>query len=86
MCDLHFEDGDFHPCPRCSGSGEVQCHCGGDLCLCENHGDAPCPLCFGEGEISQSDYDRYEAERRKFAEALRPFFTAPEPSKHGEAG
>jgi hypothetical protein len=25
-------------CPRCDGHRTVDCHCGGDLCVCENYG------------------------------------------------
>lgn len=32
-------------CELCHGSGSVTCHCGGDLCVCENHGEEPCPRC-----------------------------------------
>ena len=34
-------------CETCSGMGEVNCYCGGDLCICENYGSAPCPDCGG---------------------------------------
>lgn len=29
----------------CGGTGEVNCFCGGDLCVCHNHGAAACPGC-----------------------------------------
>lgn len=45
-------DDDYCQCPRCSGSGEVDCRCGGDLCCCMNYGYQMCPLCYGEGEVS----------------------------------
>ena len=32
-------------CDACSGTGEVDCYCGGDLCVCANHGTMPCPHC-----------------------------------------
>lgn len=35
-------------CPRCDGHQTVNCHCGGDLCVCENYGEKPCPFCGGE--------------------------------------
>jgi RecJ-like exonuclease len=69
--DYDYDDAFGTPCPHCNGDGEVNCHCGGDLCLCENHGDAPCPVCFGEGEVSEATYDRYEEGRRKHVAALR---------------
>lgn len=34
-------------CHRCSNTGEVNCHCGGDLCVCENYGEMICPRCDG---------------------------------------
>lgn len=63
----HYDDYDDGGicCPRCSGMGSVDCHCGGDLCVCENYGDAPCPLCDGEGEVSEATYQKYEEARAK---------------------
>lgn len=29
----------------CGGSGELHCWCGGDLCVCHNHGAVPCYGC-----------------------------------------
>lgn len=29
----------------CSGLGTLHCHCGGDLCVCHNHGEVECPGC-----------------------------------------
>lgn len=37
-------------CARCVGTGMVECLCGGDLCVCENNGEAFCPCCDGDGE------------------------------------
>lgn len=41
-----------HPNPHfepaagpCDGSGDVDCFCGGDQCVCHNHGEAECPGC-----------------------------------------
>lgn len=71
MCE-DFDD-EFCQCPRCSGWGFVDCHCGGDLCVCENYGERDCPLCHGEGEVSEATYHAYEAWQREndrlFAEA-----------------
>lgn len=81
-------DEDFCQCPRCSGWGEIDCHCGGDLCVCENYGVKDCPLCLGEGEVSEDVYNRYlDHERenaRLFAEA-RAKIEAEHPSPTGEA-
>lgn len=68
-------DEDFTQCPRCSGWGHVDCHCGGDLCVCTNYGEAMCPLCHGEGEVSEDYYQRYMAQQR---ENLRMFAEARE--------
>lgn len=29
----------------CGGSGYFDCHCGGDLCVCHNHGEVECFGC-----------------------------------------
>lgn len=57
--DDWFDDGEWCQCPRCMGSGSVDCHCGGDQCYCENHGDAPCPVCGGDGEVTVEREQRY---------------------------
>lgn len=31
--------------PRCGGLGLLFCHCGGDLCICHNHGEVECFGC-----------------------------------------
>lgn len=59
------DDMDGICCPRCDGWGTVNCHCGGDLCICENYGDATCPLCIGEGTVSHADEQRYLDARQK---------------------
>ncbi len=36
----------FEPLPeRCGGSGVLDCYCGGDLCVCHNHGEQDCDGC-----------------------------------------
>jgi hypothetical protein len=40
-------DQDGPTCTRCDGYGYVDCHCGGDLCVCENYGEKICPKCGG---------------------------------------
>jgi hypothetical protein len=32
-------------CEHCQNTGSLDCHCGGDLCICENYGEYPCPYC-----------------------------------------
>lgn len=60
-------DEDFCRCPRCSGWGFIDCHCGGDLCVCDNYGEADCPLCHGEGDVSEATYRIYEERQRENA-------------------
>lgn len=63
--DDYLSDDDC-TCPRCSGWGHIDCHCGGDLCVCDNYGEADCPLCCGDGQISTARYDAYQAAQRKW--------------------
>ena len=69
--DDEYEYADLPMCPNCMGSGEVPCHCGGDLCVCENHGDAPCPTCVGEGSVTEERYNRYMENLRQQREMMR---------------
>lgn len=75
--DDYFDDeirDDCQLCPRCDGHQIVSCHCGGDLCFCDNHGEAPCPLCGGEyggeGYVKNEVAERYLKKQREFMEAL----------------
>lgn len=34
-------------CEECHNTGELDCYCGGDLCICTNYGVYPCPHCDG---------------------------------------
>ena len=43
---------------RCGGSGFLDCHCGGDLCVCHNHGEAECHGC-PDCEDDDDDYEDY---------------------------
>ena len=45
--DQSGDDDDREECQACDGFGWVNCHCGGDLCICENNGEAPCMKCGG---------------------------------------
>lgn len=29
----------------CGGAGVLHCYCGGDLCVCHNHGEVECDGC-----------------------------------------
>ncbi|MGX1693184.1 hypothetical protein [Brevundimonas naejangsanensis] len=69
--DFDYGDDDSVTCPRCSGGGTVDCHCGGDLCVCENYGERDCPTCHGEGEVSSERHDRYRQSEREAHEAMR---------------
>jgi hypothetical protein len=75
MCnDCRYDDDlpeDNVICPRCDGNRIVDCHCGGDLCVCENYGEMDCPMCHGEGDVTKARADKYYARRREFAEQLR---------------
>lgn len=46
--EYEYWDGDDSEdawCDTCQNMGTINCHCGGDLCVCENHGEMPCPNC-----------------------------------------
>lgn len=75
--DLHdeFEERDEgHVCPRCDGWRQVSCHCGGDLCVCENYGEMDCPLCGGEGDVSDEVFAKWCERRREFAQVMKESF------------
>jgi hypothetical protein len=40
----------------CGGTGSLNCHCGGDLCVCHYHGETECPGCT-ECEGPDDDFD-----------------------------
>ena len=47
----------------CGGTGYLDCHCGGDLCVCHHHGqEVECPGCRdcldgADGDFGTDDYD-----------------------------
>lgn len=49
-------------CERCQNTGEVDCHCGGDLCVCGRE-EIECPRCHGRsaepyfGAMDDDDVD-----------------------------
>lgn len=45
--DYHFDNEDDYEgwCDTCHNTGMIDCHCGGDLCVCRNNGELPCPHC-----------------------------------------
>ena len=69
-------DKDWARCPCCDGFGEVACHCGGDQCYCDNHGERPCPLCGGDGEVSEAVYAGYIQRERETAAAFHAAWKA----------
>ena len=43
---------------NCGGTGMLDCHCGGDLCVCHNHGEVECFGCPGcEPDDDRDEYD-----------------------------
>lgn len=72
--DFYDYEPDGIPCPRCQGDGTVDCHCGGDLCVCENYGERDCPICHGEGEVSEEREATYFENQRAAFEAMRRVF------------
>lgn len=53
---------DFKPgwCSHCQNTGYIDCHCGGDLCICENNGEEPCPFCDGVTDDIDEGFDAGE--------------------------
>jgi hypothetical protein len=65
--DLYPDEyGDDFPCPKCDGWGHIDCHCGGDLCVCTNYGERSCPVCSGEGNVSETRYEQYQTAQREW--------------------
>lgn len=69
--DYYIDPDDHCVCPNCMGVRVVDCHCGGDLCLCQNYGEKDCPTCGGEGEVTKERYDRYMDNLAAFHAAFR---------------
>ena len=46
----------------CGGTGSVDCYCGGDLCVCHNHGEVECLGCE-ECQQDNDDYDDYDEDQ-----------------------
>lgn len=45
----------------CNGLGVLHCECGGDFCVCHNHGEVECPGCEECGRDDEDDgFDDYE--------------------------
>lgn len=64
--DELFDASVFEQC--CGGSGVLHCECGGDFCVCHNHGEVECPGCeecrdnneLGPRNDEYDDYDDYD--------------------------
>ena len=41
---------------KCGGMGELNCYCGGDLCVCHNHGAVECFGCTDCDDDNEDDY------------------------------
>ena len=46
-------------CDRCNNTGSVDCHCGGDLCVCGRE-EYDCPRCGGASAEPDYDHDFVE--------------------------
>ncbi|URI15927.1 hypothetical protein [Brevundimonas albigilva] len=84
--DEYDDDRDGVICPRCLGDGTVDCHCGGDLCVCDNYGERDCPVCHGEGEVSEEREAKYLESRRKAHEAMQRIWNQDAPPAPKEEG
>jgi len=71
-------------CPRCMGDGSVSCHCGGDLCVCDNYGERDCPVCFGEGDVSPEREAQYLKAKGEAMAAMRAAWPTPSDKEGGE--
>lgn len=49
-----WKRGDF--CTRCQNTGEIECYCGGDLCLCGRQ-EITCPRCDGLSSDCSYQYE-----------------------------
>lgn len=53
-----WKPGDY--CDRCNNTGDIDCHCGGDLCVCGRQ-EIECPNCKGRAGLDHyntgDDYD-----------------------------
>lgn len=64
------------PCPKCDGHGFIDCHCGGDLCVCTNYGERYCPVCGGGGSVSEERYEEYQTAQREWWAAYQAAISA----------
>lgn len=61
--NAHFSD-EPHRSGGCGGTGTLHCYCGGDQCVCHNHGEVECDGCedCDVGDGFEDDYDDDYAE------------------------
>jgi hypothetical protein len=52
-------------CEECYNTGELDCHCGGDNCVCMNNGTYPCTHCDG-GTRCDADQDPVMQDPERF--------------------
>ncbi len=61
-CDELFDDAVYEE--SCGGTRTLECHCGGDLCVCHHHGQSiECPGCDDCGcddDLDGPDGDDWE--------------------------
>lgn len=77
--DFDDYDDQSEVCPHCVGNRLVSCHCGGDLCFCDNYGERDCPVCYGEGAVSHERSAQYrKAEGEAMAAIRAAWNTTPE--------
>lgn len=57
---------DLEPIGRsCGGTGMLECLCGGDFCVCHNHGEVECGGCEDCGDCDDDFWDpddRYDSD------------------------
>ncbi len=45
---------------NCGGTGTLNCYCGGDFCVCHNHGEVECDGCEDCESQEPDDYEDYD--------------------------
>lgn len=51
-------DAEVYTLGPCGGLGQLYCECGGDLCVCHNHGWVECPGC----EDCEPEHEGWESD------------------------
>lgn len=47
-------------CEACYNTGELDCYCGGDFCVCYRYGTYECPHCDGGRDLGDDEYPDYD--------------------------